>query len=84
MPYRLTELGLLVLSKPEDAKKKILKAFKQNGANLPHAAKALGISLSSLNRHVENLGIKKEVDAIRDKARKDGWIQSDRWPEKAS
>ena len=81
MPYRVTEIGLLVLSKPDEAKKKIVRAFKQNGANRRLTAEALGVSGKTLDRDIESLGIRGEIDSIREKAKKDGW-HKDRWPAK--
>ncbi len=80
MSYRPTELGRDVEWQPARAAKTILKAFAKAGANAEAAAKALGLSTRTFHRHVDKLGIKAQVDAIRAKAIEEGWHQTDRWP----
>lgn len=84
MSYQPTDIGPVVSQKPDEATEQILKAFRSEGANAVLAAKRLGVSTRGFHRYVEQLGIKRQVDAMRARARKEGWLKSGRWPKKAS
>ena len=73
MPYHLTELGLLVLSAPDRASERIMKAFRESGANIRKAASRLGVTERTLHRHIEKLGLSKQIESMRDRAHKEGW-----------
>jgi hypothetical protein len=82
MPYHPTNFGTFVIEKPDEATEKILRTFRAEGANAVLTAESLGISTRNFHRYVESLGIKRQIDAMRRRARKEGWLKSGRWPGK--
>ena len=69
MPYRKTQLGLLIQLDEKSAKKKILEAFKANDLVTPKAAEALDVSTSGLKGYVVKLGLTEQIDKLREKSK---------------
>jgi hypothetical protein len=80
--YRATDLGSQVALHPTEASAIILKAYRDAGANLRAAAEILGTSERSVHRYVERLRLTAQINALRARARHEGWLKSGRWPEK--
>lgn len=65
MAYRPTELGTLVVFRPEEAKEKIKGAIEECGGNAVRAAKKLAVSRRQLDRWIVSLGLVKKVARVR-------------------
>lgn len=61
----LSEIGALAIALPETAREKIRAALRENTGNTTHAAAALGVSHRHLCRLIDELGLARDVDAIR-------------------
>ncbi len=77
--YRPIPLGADVQFAPAKATETILEAFRAAGANLKAAAENLGVTERTLHRYVDTLGIARQLEAIRERARREGWLKSARW-----
>jgi len=78
--YRLFELSSDVQYHPEIATATILKAYRASGANLTRTAETLKVSARTLHRYVDKLDLQGKLSDLRDVARRDGWLRTDRWP----
>lgn len=80
--YRPVALGADVQFRPAEATATIIEAFRAAGANMRAAGERLGITERTLYRYVESLGISRQLDSIRERAQREGWHYSGRWPKK--
>jgi DNA-binding NtrC family response regulator len=64
MPYRATEMGLLVATDPQAARRRIVAALEAARGDRRRAAASLGIGLRSWHRYVSGLGLAEQVAAI--------------------
>lgn len=71
-----SRLGAMVTVYPEEAKIEIIKKFNESKANLQLCAAALDCSYVTLWRHIRALGIEGQIEKIRLKARREGWIHN--------
>lgn len=72
MAFRLVPLGLLVKLDPEKAATQIRDAFDRAGGNAMAAADALQVSARTLDRYVDDLGLREELEELRSKAIEEG------------
>jgi hypothetical protein len=61
----LSVIGALAIAEPELARDRIRTAVRAKGANITHAAAALGVSHRHLCRLIDELGLGLDVDKIR-------------------
>lgn len=73
MPYVAHLLTALMVTDPEEAKRTILAAYKDEGAHAGNAATSLGVSRVTFERWVVRLGIRDEIEKILKTAKKQGW-----------
>ena len=70
MSYRPTNIGALILVNPKVAAETLYKQLEAHDANLTHAAKAMGVSASTLHRWLtklanEGYGLHGRLEKIR-------------------
>lgn len=80
--YRKIPLGSDVDFHPAEATQTILAAFRNAGANLRATAESLGVTERTLHRYVEALGIGRQLEDMRERAKREGWHHTGRWPKK--
>lgn len=73
METRYSPIGVLALSDPARARKRVLAAFRRAKACRADAARLLGIVPSTLRRLVARLGMAGELDAAEERATVQGW-----------
>lgn len=84
MSYPPHELSLRIRLEPDKVRDVIVAAFEASGANLKSAAARLGVEERTIHRYVVALKLQRTLEAIRVRARREGWLKSARWPEKAT
>ena len=67
-------LAALALVSPKEFRAAVKDAYTKNGAHLGRAARSLGVHLTTLVRWVRSYGLGAELEAIRDRARAEGWM----------
>lgn len=80
--YRKIALGSDVEFHPAEATRTIIEAFRSAGANLRATAESLGVTERTLHRYVEALGIGRQLEDMRERAKREGWHHGGRWPKK--
>jgi hypothetical protein len=65
MGYRPTPWGILVRTKPDEARQRILTAYLATSGNATRAAGLLDVSHRSLLRYVARLDLGAEIEKIR-------------------
>lgn len=73
MAFRHHALGLLVFTKPDEARELIVQAFVRAGASRAKAASQLGCSRVTLWSWVKRLSMEKTLEQVETIARRDGW-----------
>lgn len=74
MAYVANEMGMMVNFKPEEAKKKILGALKDEcGANADIAAAHFGVTRRTFGRWVKALDLTEAASKMRATAKRKGW-----------
>lgn len=81
MSFRLTEWAYLVRYKPEQAKRKILRAYEKTKGNAVQAAKELDVSHRQLTRMVGDLKLAEDIADIR---AVHGYVRGGEGPQKES
>jgi hypothetical protein len=85
--FRALEMTALIVIDPDEAKKRILAAYRSAGASLREAATYLAEeggkppTERTLHRWVDKLGLRGEMDEITKRAHKEGWLNEARRPE---
>lgn len=77
MGYKVNETGVLITVQPEEAKKRILAAFREARANQAGAARALGCAENTFIRWIAKLKIRTALTAIKREAIREGWIHDE-------
>lgn len=75
MAFEQKEMQALIITKPAEAKRKILAALKSNGVHMGNAAASLDCAHVTLLRWIAKLGLSAEVEAMKDTAIKKGWYE---------
>lgn len=71
--YRETELSLIVRLRPNEAARRIIKAYNASKCNLVETAKQLEVASRTLSRWIDVLDLSSRLDAIKARAKEEGW-----------
>jgi hypothetical protein len=69
----MSRIGALVICDPDRARREIIRAFRDSGANRQDTAAALGVGRNALTKYVATLGITEELNELEDTAKRNGW-----------
>lgn len=64
-PVTISDLAALARLDPDGARRRVLDALREAGANHQAAARALGTSVRGLYRWIDNLGLWRDVDGLK-------------------
>jgi hypothetical protein len=70
MAYRQSEIGLTARIDPEAARRLLLAAFRESGADARLAAEYLLVNRRTFDRLVKLLGLSEKVEKLREAARR--------------
>jgi hypothetical protein len=75
-------LGIVALTDPEAARKRITEAFRKAKAHREDAASLLSIDPTTVRRMCIRLGLRPVLDKLEEQARREGWHHGKRggWP----
>jgi len=69
----LHKMRSLIEINPETAKREMLKAFRDASCHYQDAAERIGCKAHTFTRWARLLGIKEALEALEEKAEKEGW-----------
>lgn len=70
-----SDLAHEVAIRPDEARARIEKLYRQHGCHLPDVAQEIGLSLVQLYKHIDKLAFLPRLHEIRDEAKRDGWLK---------
>jgi predicted DNA-binding protein (UPF0251 family) len=73
MPFKKHPIGALIVADPDEARSRLVSAFRAAKANQAAAARELGVAQNTFIRWIVALRLRKVFDAIVREAEIEGW-----------